>query len=582
MTVAVACGRPAAPARVTPNGEVIASNILRSDYAGSKACSDCHHEIYEKWAASPMRNMTRDAAAATIRAPFQGARLRVGGDVATMTTEGTTRYIRIEGASGAHRFRVTKVVGGRYREDFIGIEEGGDGLEHVLPATYVFSTRSWRYKGYSVMVTERPRMSFRGVWSRECVPCHNTLPYVTMLYDELYGPGLPGYQGKLSDRVLPPSRTWSAHARDELGLEQELAQEISVVGGAQPDEKGLRAMLPAAATAMRKYLRGSHLVELGVGCEACHNGAREHAAEPSVMPAFEPRSTLVGVVPPRGQTGTRAQWINRVCAKCHTVLFTRYEWTWEGGERKAQHPGGSSTNSGEGRDFQLGGCSTQMTCTTCHDPHGEDTPAKLAAMATPAGNTLCTTCHKQMASDKAIEIHTHHAPGSAGTACIACHMAKKNMGLDYGLVRYHRIGSPTETRRVVGDRPLECALCHADYSVETILTTMEQWWGKQYDRDAVKRLYGPDLAVNALRATLERGKPHEQAAAIGVLGEVMDKTAVAALVPMLWHDYPLVRYYAQRALQQITKDAVAIDVGAPAGEVRSAAEAWLTRAAASR
>jgi predicted CXXCH cytochrome family protein len=264
------------------------------------------------------------------------------------------------------------------------------------------------------------------------------------------------------------------------------------------------------------------------------------------------------------------------------VLFTHYEWTWEGSERKAQHPGGSSTNSGEGRDFQLGGCSTQMTCTTCHDPHSEDPPAKLAQMATPAGNALCTTCHQKMASDKAIEIHTHHASGSAGTACIACHMAKKNMGLDYGLVRYHRIGSPTDTRRVVGDRPLECALCHADYSVEKILSTMEQWWGKQYDREALKKLYGPDLAVNAIAATLERGKPHEQAAVIGVLGEVKDKSAVAALVPMLWHDYPLVRYYAQRALQHITGDTVAIDVGAPATEVRSAAEAWLTRVAAPR
>jgi predicted CXXCH cytochrome family protein len=578
----VACGRSASPRRATPDGEVIASNILRGDYAGSQACADCHHEIYDRWASSPMRNMTRDAAAATIRAPFDGAKLRVGSDTATMESEGSNRLMRIDGASGSHRFRITKVVGGRYREDFIGIEQGGDGLEHVLPATYVFATKSWRYKGYSVMVKERPRMSFRGVWSRECIPCHNTLPYVTMLYDELYGPGLPGYQGKLSDRVLPPSRTWPAHAIDEYALEQELGREIEFVGGERPDGRGLRAMLPAAANAMRKYFGGSHLVELGVGCEACHNGAREHAAEPSVTPTFEPRSKLVGVTPPRGQTGTRAQWINRVCAKCHTVLFTQYEHTWEGGERKDQHPGGSSTNSGEGRDFQLGGCSTQMTCTACHDPHTEDPPAKLAELATPAGNGVCTSCHKQLATPKAIEIHTHHPAGSAGTACIGCHMAKKNMGLDYALVRYHRIGSPTETRRVVGDRPLECALCHADYSVEKILTTMEQWWGKRYDRDALKQLYGPDLAVNALYATLERGKPHEQAAAVGVLGETRDKAAVAALVPMLWHDFPLVRYYAQRALQRITGDAVAIDVGAPAADVKRAAEAWLTTAIARR
>src|SRR5262249_42128546 len=153
---------------------------------------------------------------------------------------------------------------------------------------------------------------------------------------------------------------------------------------------------------------------------------------------------------------------------------------------------------------------------------------------------LCVTCHKQMATAKAIEIHTHHREGSAGTSCIACHMAKKNMGLDYGLVRYHRIGSPTEPRRVTADRPLECALCHADYSVEKIVATMEQWWGKQYDRAALRTLYGPDLAVNALRATLERGKPHEQAVAITVLGEAKDGTAIAALVPMLAHQYPLV------------------------------------------
>ena len=554
---------------------MIASNILRGDYAGSKACSDCHHEIYEQWAASPMRNMTRDAAAATIRAPFSGATLRVGEETATMTTEGGQRIIAVAGPKGTHRFRITKVIGGRYREDFVGVELGsGDGVEHVLPATYVFSTKSWRYKGYSVMVPERPRMSWRGVWSRECIPCHNTLPYVTMLYDELYGPGLPGYQGKLSDRVMPENRIWPAKAKDETGLARALSDEIRFLGAAPPENAALRAVLPAAANAMRKYLDGGKLVEIGVGCEACHNGAREHSIETSVTPTFEPRSGLVGISPPRGQAGTRAQWINRICAKCHTVLFTHYPWTWEGAARLDPHPGGSSTNSGEGRDFQLGGCSTQMACTTCHDPHTEDPPAKLAEMGTPAGNKLCVTCHKQMASEKAIEIHTHHKAG-AGTACIGCHMAKKNMGLDYALVRYHRIGSPTEPKRVTADRPLECALCHADYSVEKIVSTMEQWWGKQFDREALRTLYGADLSVNALRATLQKGKPHEQAVAIAVLGDAKDRSAVPAIVPMLAHQYPLVRYYAQRALQKITGDAVAIDVGAPAAEVTRAGEAWL-------
>ena len=154
------------------------------------------------------------------------------------------------------------------------------------------------------------------------------------------------------------------------------------------------------------------------------------------------------------------------------------------------------------------------------------------------------------------------------------------MGLDYALIRYHRIGSPTDPRRVLGDRPVECALCHADRSVEALVQAMERWWSKRYDRDALRALYGADLSVNALRATLERGKPHEQAVAIAVLGEARDRSAIRALAAQLSHDYPLVRYFAQRALETVTGAPLAIDVGASAAEVRRAADQWLTTAAA--
>jgi predicted CXXCH cytochrome family protein len=230
-------------------------------------------------------------------------------------------------------------------------------------------------------------------------------------------------------------------------------------------------------------------------------------------------------------------------------------------------PGGSSISSGEGRDYQLGGCSTQMACTQCHDPHTQDSRDKLDEMGTQKGDHLCTQCHSKFADER----HTHHQT----VGCIGCHMPKKNMGLDYVLNRYHRIGSPTETRRVLGDRPLECALCHADQSVEQVVSTMESWWGKHYDREALEKLYGPDLSVNVLRATLTLGKPHEQAAAIITLGDAKQKDAIAAIEPMLWHDYPLVRFFAQRALQNITGDPVAIDVGGAAADVQRAADAWL-------
>jgi hypothetical protein len=156
------------------------------------------------------------------------------------------------------------------------------------------------------------------------------------------------------------------------------------------------------------------------------------------------------------------------------------------------------------------------------------------------------------------------------------------MGLDYALIRYHRIGSPSEPQRVLGDRPIECALCHAGKTVEDLVSTVERWWGKRYDRGALRALYGDDLGVDALRATLERGKPHEQAVAIAVLGQSGDRTAIPAIAAELAHDYPLVRYFAQRALETLTGAPVAIDVGAPAAEVRRAAADWLRAAAAHR
>ncbi|HET9620230.1 MAG TPA: cytochrome c3 family protein [Kofleriaceae bacterium] len=565
-------------------GAVVASNVLRADYAGSRACADCHGAIFAAWESSAMRGMTRDARTAVIRAPFDGATLRVGPDTCTMAMQNGERVMRVVvGAgrdAGTHVFRITKVVGGRYREDFVGRELSGgrEGDEHVLPATYVFATRSWRYKGYSVMVKERPRMATTGRWSRECLPCHNTLPLATMLYDDL-DPSVPSYQGKLSDRVLPRSKLWPARATDAPGLARALGDEIAFLGNEPPAGGDLHTALSAAAIANQQHLDGPHVVELGVGCEACHNGARAHTGDPDRLPTFAVKSPLVAVAPPHGQAGTRAQWINHTCAKCHTVLFTHYEWTWEGGVR-SKNPGGSSISSGEGRDYQLGGCASQMACTTCHDPHATDARDKLARLATPAGNATCTTCHAAYAGADAVARHAHHPAGSAGASCVACHMPKKNMGLDYGLMRYHRIGSPSEPRRVEGDRPIECALCHADKSVEGLVSTIEQWWGKRYDRGALRALYGDDLSVNALRATLARGKPHEQAVAIAVLGEASDASAIPLIAGQLDHEYPLVRYFAQRALETLTGAPVAIDVGAPAAEVRRAAADWLRSSAA--
>jgi predicted CXXCH cytochrome family protein len=593
--------RPGGGALAGAATATVTSNILRGDYAGSESCAGCHAEIFAAWRGSPMRLMTRTAQGAIIhptradprgdpgiRAPFDGgpgSTLHFKDDTARLVQEGGTRFVELTSArSGDHRYRVTRVIGGRYREDFAGVEDGVAGAaELLLPVSYVFETKSLRVKGYSVLVGERPGLRAGGVWSQTCVFCHNTVPYFDAVWGELAGPGAPAYQGTVVDKLLPRDRRWQlvVDAGGEPALRDAVTAEVAAVGGQPaPPAADLRATLVRGIGELRTHFDGGDLVEVGIGCEACHGGSREHVARPSVHPSFAPRSPFLGARREAGGGITRAEEVNRVCARCHQVLFSRYLFTWEGGTRrpgKADAAGGSSINSGEARDFLMGGCAQRMSCTTCHDPHTEDKRADLDRLATVAGNAVCVRCHSQYAPPAALAAHAHHQPDGAGASCIGCHMPKKNMGLGYALTRYHRIGRPDDPARVERDRPIECALCHADKTVTDLVSTMERWWGRQYSRAALADLYGA-LDARPLVATLTRGKAHEQAVAVTVLGDARRTEATAGVARQLANPFPLVRYYARRALESLLPRPCPVDLDRTTPEIVSAVRACVPAA----
>jgi predicted CXXCH cytochrome family protein len=592
-----ACGaaRPAARAggssSAPPGAAHVPSNILRADYAGSARCAGCHAEVAAAWRGAPMHLMTRVPEKARVRAPFDGTTFRFKDDSATMTEKDGVRFVALSSpAGGQHVYRVTRVIGGRYREDFAGVEVGeGSGLdggrgdrELILPVSYVFETRSFRLKGYSVLVGERPGLHAGGVWNQTCIFCHNTVPYFDDVWGALYGRGAPGYQGEVVDKLLPPERRFRFEASgDDRGLMDAVAAEVTAVGGTPTPGEDRQAALKHGIHELRGRFAARDLIEVGIGCEACHGGSRAHADDPRLLPDFAPHSAFLAARPevprPDGEV-TRAEWINRTCARCHQVLFSRYPFTWEGGLRRGQEsPGGSSITSGEGRDFLLGGCARQMSCVTCHDPHGEDHRADLERLGTPAGNGLCVRCHTQLAAPAALRAHAHHDPNGAGGSCIACHMPRKNMGLGYALTRYHRIGLPDDPARVERDRPLECALCHADKTVGDLVGTMERWWGRTYDRAALETLYG-DLGARPLEATLARGKAHEQAVALAVLGAAHATDAVPGVARQLVNPFPLVRYYARKALAALRGEDCAVDLDRPTAEIAAAVRACVPAA----
>jgi hypothetical protein len=122
---------PGAAAGAAPAGLSmrVRSNILRQDYAGSASCEGCHAPLFAAWRHSPMHEMTRLPAQARIRAPFGGERFRFKDDAATFEQKDGVRFVGLSSAQfGDHVYRVTKVIGGRYREDYAGVE-----VEAALP-----------------------------------------------------------------------------------------------------------------------------------------------------------------------------------------------------------------------------------------------------------------------------------------------------------------------------------------------------------------------------------------------------------------------------------------------------------------
>ncbi len=94
------------------------------------------------------------------------------------------------------------------------------------------------------------------------------------------------------------------------------------------------------------------------------------------------------------------------------------------------------------------------------------------------GNALCLTCHGPESPSGprgTIEEHTHHAVGSTGSQCVACHMPKIAKTVGDVNVRSHtfRFVTPmmTEDYKV----PNPCTSCHADRGNEWATSELLKW-----------------------------------------------------------------------------------------------------------
>src|SRR4030095_3861728 len=107
-----------------------------------------------------------------------------------------------------------------------------------------------------------------------------------------------------------------------------------------------------------------------------------------------------------------------------------------------------------------------VTCSDCHDPH----TLKLRA----PGNAVCAQCHQPAKFDA--PSHTHHAAGTPGAACTACHMPT----VTYMIVdprHDHSLRVPRPDLSVKLGVPNACNACHRKETPQWAADAIAKWKG---------------------------------------------------------------------------------------------------------
>ena len=232
------------------------------------------------------------------------------------------------------------------------------------------------------------------------------------------------------------------------------------------------------------------VTEWNVGCERCHGPGSAHVASPSAA----------NIVNPAKLDFVRA---NDTCIQCHSqgkplknpIEGRYFDWPvgfvqgdqlskyWELEEHRLGDTnfthfadGTAHKNRMQGNDFvQSVMYRHGVNCFTCHDSHGTPNPALLVRQ----GNDLCLACHRPGSANgpraASLEAHTHHAAGSAGSQCAACHMPKIEQTIANVNVRSHTFAFITPKMTDELKVPNPCTTCHTDRDTAWARATLATW-----------------------------------------------------------------------------------------------------------
>jgi predicted CXXCH cytochrome family protein len=436
---------------------------VSADYAGSKACAECHDVEHDQWARSLHIRMTKPAAEALMVGNFDNVSFADHGRAYRMESRDGRRYISVSHGGGPFEtFEVHYTLGAKRFQGYLS--RLPDGRIYVLPVFWNVAQRRWLDWKEITPVPDGAH-DLRQIWNVTCFNCHAT---------------------NLDAKFDVATRTYNT-AWTEMGLGCETCH-----GPGRPH------------------------IEL----------MRDWEKNPSTKPAYDTSASNRALGPALKIFSPRTaepRQVFDVCAYCHGNKNNLFLGFLPGRRMEdfalpflvsqpmpADDPQGDFWPDGRPSRFNrpqaltLSGCFIKgnITCTNCHVAHGSRQEHSLKVAISESDN-LCTQCHETVKGRGAdpgargelivattgaeLERHTHHPVGSQGSRCIECHMSDVNWRL---LIRRrdHTFAAPVPEMTAKYGVPNGCNTCHDNRTPEWASKTMDAWYGDGARRASAMRL----------------------------------------------------------------------------------------------
>ena len=379
-----------------------------------------------------------------------------------------------------------------------------------------------------------------------------------------YGPRRPATRARSSIGCCPPIGAASlAVARPERARRRRGRRRDALPR--REEDAARRAPSRRAGDAVARHARAASARRTSSRSASAASRATAAAASTSpnvrAKPSFEPRARSLARAPSswdaKRRRRPRARAINRACARCHQVLFSRYPFTWEGGQRRRRsrrqpHQLGRGARL-PARRLRARRCRARPATI----PHAGDAHASLRRAATRRrGTRVCVGCHAQLrgAERRCARTRTTTPAGAGARVPRLPHAAQEHgPRLRAHPLPPHRLadrsgarrGRPAARVRALPRRQAASASSSTRWSAGGASATIARRW-RRSTAILERRRCSPRWRAASRTSRRPRCRARRTRRAL----------RPAAIAGQLVHPYPLVRYFARRALERLAGDRV--------------------------